>query len=93
MSPTRRLTLSVNALLLAALLAVLASPAVAAGGWTPTAGSLSTARMNHTATLLPNGQVLVAGGLGNGGALASAELFDPATGRWTATAGGMNAAR
>ena len=41
----------------------------------------------HTATLLPNGQVLVAGG-GNtdsGSALASAELYDPASGTWTAT--------
>ena len=48
------------------------------GTWTPT-GSLNTARTNHTATLLPNGRVLVAGGLGSG-ALASAELYDPATG-------------
>ncbi|MCS6803842.1 MAG: hypothetical protein RMM98_16400 [Acidobacteriota bacterium] len=30
-------------------------------------------RLNHAATLLPNGQVLVAGG---NGALASAELYD-----------------
>ena len=38
--------------------------------------------MLHTATLLPNGKVLVAGGR-NGGYLASAELYDPATGTWT----------
>jgi hypothetical protein len=30
--------------------------------WTPT-GSLNTVRREHTATLLPNGMVLVAGGL------------------------------
>ena len=33
-----------------------------------------------TATLLPNGKVLVAGVAGNG-----AQIYDPATGRWTAT--------
>jgi uncharacterized protein YjbI with pentapeptide repeats len=42
--------------------------------WTPTA-ALNTPRAGHTATLLPSGQVLVAGGFGNGNApLASAEL-------------------
>ena len=40
-----------------------------------------TARTEHTATLLPNGQVLVAGGFGG----RSAEQYDPATGSWTAT--------
>src|SRR5262249_36189048 len=41
----------------------------------------------HTATLLPNGKVLVAGGFDfDLGARASAELYDPATGTWTASA-------
>ena len=39
----------------------------------------------HTATLLPNGKVLVAGGSSSFGDLASAELYDPASGTWTAT--------
>ena len=46
----------------------------ASGTWTAT-GSLATARYIHTATLLPNGKVLVAGGNDTGGALASAELY------------------
>ena len=50
----------------------------ASGTWTAT-GSLNTARCNHTATLLPNGNVLVAGGEGLG-RLASVELYlGPAT--------------
>jgi WD40 repeat protein len=64
----------------------------ATGAWTPT-GSMGTARFYHTATLLPNGKVLVAGGWdwkgindANGQVLASAELYDPATGVWTPTA-------
>jgi N-acetylneuraminic acid mutarotase len=59
----------------------------ASGTWTAT-GSLATARGKHTATLLPNGKVLVVGGHGNNGnsdVLASAELYDPASGTWTAT--------
>src|SRR6266550_3634306 len=56
-------------------------------------GSLNTARDNHTATLLPNGKVLVAGGAGNiSNFLNSAELYDPASGSWTAT-GSLNTAR
>jgi hypothetical protein len=47
-------------------------------------GSLGTAREVHTATLLPNGKVLVAAGY-NGSYLASAELYDPASGTWSAT--------
>lgn len=40
--------------------------------------TLRTARAAHTATVLPSGQVLVAGGMADGGgSLASAELYDP----------------
>ena len=38
----------------------------------------------HTASLLPNGQVLVAGG-GNSVSIASTELYDPASELWTVT--------
>ena len=55
-------------------------------------GSLNTARSGHTATLLSDGRVLVAGGYGIGGLLASAELYDPATGNWSIT-GSLNTAR
>ena len=52
----------------------------------PTKGSMGTAREFHTATLLDNGKVLVAGGNDSAGnALASAELFDPITETFTPT--------
>jgi hypothetical protein len=56
--------------------------------WTAV-GTLGSARAQHTATLLPNGKVLVVGGAGP---LASAELYDTATGTWSAT-GSMATAR
>ena len=57
------------------------------------AASLAAGREEHTATLLPNGKILVAGGTdGRGKVLASAELYDPARNRWT-SAGSMAATR
>src|SRR5947207_1817872 len=49
-----------------------------------TSRPLLTSRSSHTATLLPNGLVLVAGGFGTN-SLSNAELYDPATGTWTTT--------
>ena len=43
-------------------------------------GSMSAARSHHTATLLQDGKVLVAGGEGVGTRLNTAELYDPSTG-------------
>jgi N-acetylneuraminic acid mutarotase len=63
----------------------------ASGTWSST-GSLNTARNNHTATLLPNGKVLVAGGGNSGSYLSSAELYDPASGTWSST-GSLSTAR
>ena len=57
----------------------------ATGTWSVT-GSLALARQGHTATLLPNGKVLVAGGIGSDNAtVATAEVYDPATGTWSVT--------
>lgn len=74
------------------------------GTWTAGA-PMATARQRHTATTLPDGRVLVVGGLGNrqvnaalgvkseqGQMEGSAEAYDPATGTWTA-AGSMSVAR
>jgi Galactose oxidase, central domain/Kelch motif len=56
------------------------------GQWTPT-GSMGQRRQVHTATLLANGKVLVAGGVSFFGGLfpTSAELYDPSTGKWSPT--------
>src|SRR5690348_11516539 len=62
--------------------------AAAPGRWTPT-GSMATARINPTETLLLNGKVLVAGGW-NTTIFASAELYDPHTGKWSATGSMMS---
>ncbi len=58
------------------------------GTWTTTE-NMATARIRHTATLLPNGRVLVAGGFTNGApftSITSAEIYDPASGTWSPAA-------
>src|SRR6266851_5028299 len=87
-------TLALAGLVSVGLVASTAVPALArrSGTWTKT-GSLNVARGEETATLLPNGQVLVAGGADyNWNGYASAELYNPFTGKWTFT-GSMNSPR
>ena len=72
---------------LAVLAAGTVAPALASGSFTKT-GSMNVARISHTATLLLNGEVLVAGGDNSG----SAELYNPSKGSWTLT-GSMTTAR
>ncbi|WP_437570634.1 kelch repeat-containing protein [Sorangium sp. So ce542] len=73
--------------------AVLVDPA-----WVLTHGALNVARKGHTATLLPSGLVLVAGGFDDGSidetstSFDSAELYDPAADSWSFT-GSMKQAR
>lgn len=66
-------------------------PILPLGSWTAT-GSMVEARSGHTATLLNDGKVLVAGGVFGNRVLASAELYDPGTAKWIAT-GSMHTAR
>ena len=55
---------------------------------------MNTGRSGHTATLLPNGTVLVTGGQdGGGNVLSSAEVYDPVAGTFTALTGTLNTAR
>src|SRR5262249_33293371 len=65
----------------------------ATGVWSLT-GNLNTPRWHHTATLLPSGKVLVAGGYTPSSSTLTntAELYDPATGAWSQT-GNMNKPR
>ena len=70
-----------------------------ASGTFAATGKMAGVRMYHSAVLLPNGKVLVSGGLYTykprlryAVATTSAEVFDPATGLWS-SAGNMTTAR
>jgi hypothetical protein len=60
-------------------------------------GKMTVARDFHTATLLPDGHVLITGGRSGESApytyLASAEIYDPVAGVFTAVTGSMTASR
>jgi len=60
------------------------SKRAARGGTVVTTTAMSAARAAHTATTLRDGRVLVAGGFtGEENAVSGAELYDPASGRFT----------
>ena len=65
----------------AQLALTVAAPAV--GDWLP-ADAMNVKRFEHTATLLPDGRVLVAAGFNNR-ALSTAELYDPPSDTWSRT--------
>src|SRR3954470_17480143 len=72
---------------------VYTSIALAGGPFTFTStANLTTGRYGHTATLLSDGKVLVAGGIANSVPDKTAELYDPARGTWKLT-GSMATAR
>ena len=66
-----------------------------AGTFSFTAGTMVSSRSSHLQTLLPDGRVLIVGGIGGAGntVLNTAELYDPTTNTFAATTGNMQAAR
>lgn len=78
--PTMTLLLNGKVLLVGGGVPELYDPST--GTWTQTA-AMNVLRTEHTATLLPNGQVLVAGGLVNNEPVRSVEVYDPDANTWT----------
>jgi hypothetical protein len=92
----RILSTTLTGLLAIALAAATAAPALGqtSATWTRTGSIPANQQTFYTATLLQNGQVLVAGGFNNDidQIYATAFLFNPSTGAWTET-GSMHRAR
>jgi hypothetical protein len=65
---------------------------ILAKGFVPT-GSMATARVWHTATLLGNGKVLISGGVNAAASITTAELYDSATAKFSQTTGSPIATR
>src|SRR2546429_89564 len=85
-STIRRADLFTRLGLAGCLVASLLAPTARGANTFSATGSLVTGRFQHTATLLlPNGKVLVAGGNNGSINLASAEIYNPATGTWSVT--------
>lgn len=76
---------------IASMMSLVLATTLSFASWTST-GSMRSARASHTAVLLPNGYVLVAGGTNNNVPLAASELYNSAAGSWSPT-GSMNVAR
>src|SRR5690242_20332265 len=84
-----RLILVVSTTVLFAMAAAafrLPKPSASSPGTVAAAGTMLQPRSGHTATLLPNGKVLIAGGMRkNQDFYSSAELYDPATSKFQFT--------
>ena len=88
-SPISSVIASTHMLIRLAFALLFLAPAAAAqefGAFVST-GEMTTVRVGHTSTLLADGRVLIAGGLGRTSAerLQSAELYDPVTGTFAPT--------
>src|SRR6202050_2519163 len=84
-----RLASVVMRALLIVIAAALPLSAQAPGAWT-ISGSLNTARANHAAAALPNGQALIVGGSdGSGTALSNAEIFSLSSNSFTTLPAGL----
>lgn len=90
-SQTITATDTVTAAITGSSIAIAVSAGASTHGFHAT-GDMGTERAAHTATLLQNGKVLIAGGFNDTDILATAELFDPSTGTFTPT-GAMTTAR